>query len=65
MYAITALPAVDRHDRVVAIQKLVRDGTGQPLPNLREGKPFFAVAERDGVRLGRGRWARRVPAEIA
>jgi hypothetical protein len=62
MYEIVA--ADPRHDRAISVQKMVLDGAGRPLPGLREGKPFFAVAERDGVRLGRGRWARRIP-EVA
>jgi hypothetical protein len=63
MYVITDLPDVERHDRVVAIQKLVRGGTGRPLPGLREGPPFIARATRDGVRVDHGRLARRVLAE--
>jgi hypothetical protein len=65
LYEIVEVPLADRHDLVVTLQKMVVDGTGRPLHGLREGKPFFAVAGRDGVRLGQGRWARRVAAETA
>ena len=65
LYEIVEVPLDDRHDLVVTIQKMVVDGTGRPLHGLREGKPFFAVAGRDGVRLGQGRWARRVAAGTA
>jgi hypothetical protein len=60
MYQITGLPAVERRDRVVAIQKLVLDGAGQPVRGLREGPPFIARATRDGVRVEQGRLAKRV-----
>jgi hypothetical protein len=63
MYEITGLPDVERRDRVVAIQKLVLDGTGRPLPGLREGQPFLARATRDGIRIDQGRLARRIPQE--
>jgi hypothetical protein len=63
MYEITGLPDVGRRDRVVAIQKLVLDGAGRPLPGLREGPPFIARAGRDGVRVNQGRWARRLTQE--
>ena len=65
LYEITGLPDVERHDRVVAIQKLVLDGAGQPVRGLREGPPFVARATRDGVRVNQGRLARRVPEEAA
>jgi hypothetical protein len=64
MYVITALPAVERHDRVVMVQRLVLDGAGRPLPGLREGPPFIARATRDGVRVEQGRLAKRVPAPV-
>jgi hypothetical protein len=63
MYVITALPAVERRDRVVMVQRLVCNGAGRPLPGLREGPPFIARATRDGVRVDQGRLAKRVPAE--
>jgi hypothetical protein len=60
MYIITDLPDVERHDRIVAIQKLVCARAGQPVRGLREGPPFIARATRDGVRVDHGRLARRV-----
>jgi hypothetical protein len=65
MFVVTGLPDVERHDRVVAIQKLVLDGAGQPVRGLREGKPFIARATRDGIRVNQGRLARRIPQEAA
>jgi hypothetical protein len=65
MYTITGLPAVERHDRVVMVQRLVLDVAGRPLPGLREGPPFIARATRDGIRVEQGRLAKRVPAETA
>jgi hypothetical protein len=65
LYQITELPAVERHDRVVMVQRLVCDGAGLPLPGLREGPPFIARATRDGVRVEQGRLAKRVTAETA
>jgi hypothetical protein len=65
MYVITDLPAVERRDRVVMVQRLVLGATGQPVPGLREGPPFIARATRDGVRVAGGRLAHRVPAEVA
>jgi hypothetical protein len=65
MYVITGLPAVERHDRIVMVQKLVLDAVGRPVPGLREGQPFLARATRDGVRVNQGRLARRVPGEAA
>ena len=65
LYAITEVPPADQHDLVVTVQRLVLDEKKRPLPGLCEGPPFFAVAGRDGVRLGQGRWARRVLMEVA
>jgi len=65
MYVITDLPAIERHDRVVMVQRLVCNGAGQPVPGLREGPPFIARATRDGVRVEQGRLARRVTAEVS
>ena len=64
MYVITALPAVERRDRVVMVQRLVCNGSGRPLPGLREGPPFLARATRDGVRVNQGRLARRLATEV-
>jgi hypothetical protein len=65
MYVITELPAIERRDRVVMVQRLVCDRTGQPVRGLREGQPFLARATRDGVRVDQGRLVRRVPQESA
>jgi hypothetical protein len=65
MYVITELPAVERHDRVVMVQRLVLDAMKRPLPGLREGPPFIARVTRDGVRVEQGRLAKRVPAGVA
>jgi hypothetical protein len=65
MYKIVELPAVERRDRIVMVQKLVLDSMKRPLVGLREGAPFVARATRDGVRVDHGRLARRVPAEVA
>jgi hypothetical protein len=65
VYVITGLPAVDRRDRVVMVQRLVLGGAGRPLPGLREGPPFIARATRDGVRVEQGRLARRLTTEVA
>jgi hypothetical protein len=65
MYVITALPAVERRDRVVMVQRLVLGGAGQPLPGLREGPPFIARATKAGIRVEQGRLAKRVPVEVA
>jgi hypothetical protein len=64
MYQIVELPAVERHDRIVMVQKLVLDSMKRPLAGLREGAPFVARATRDGVRVDHGRLARRVPAGV-
>jgi hypothetical protein len=63
MYVITELPAVERRDRVVMVQRLVLDATKRPLPGLREGAPFVARATKDGVRVEQGRLARRMTQE--
>jgi hypothetical protein len=63
MYVITELPEVEWRDRVVMVQRLVCDRTGQPVRGLREGQPFVARATRDGVRVDQGRLARRIPPE--
>jgi hypothetical protein len=63
MYVITDLPDVERHDRVVMVQKLVLGSMKRPLAGLREGAPFVARATKNGVRVEQGRLAKRVPAE--
>jgi hypothetical protein len=65
MYVITALPAVERRDRVVMVQRLVLDAMKRPLPGLREGAAFVARATRDGVRIEQGRLAKRMPVETS
>jgi hypothetical protein len=57
-YVVVA--ADDRHDDRVLIQKLALDRAKRPIRGLREGRPFAARAERDSVKVGRGRWARRI-----
>ena len=57
-YEITELPDVERHSRVVMVRRFVLDSMKRPLAGLRE-RPFLARAEKDGVRVGQGRLARR------
>lgn len=64
LYEIIDLPAVERHDRVVMVRRLVLDSMKRPVAGLRE-RPFLARAEKDGIRVDRGRLARRVPEEAA
>jgi hypothetical protein len=64
LYEITGLPDADRRDRVVMVRRFVLDSMKRPLAGLRE-RPFLARAEKDGIRVGQGRLARRVPVEAA
>jgi hypothetical protein len=57
---IYEIVAVNQQDHVVSIQKRVLGARRRPLPGLREGRPFFARAERDAIRVGPGKWARLI-----
>jgi hypothetical protein len=52
-------------DCALVLQKLVCDRAGRPLRGVRERVLIRAIAGRDRVQLGHGRWARRVPVGAA